>query len=122
MKDDLLMLNLFPEVPTNTYSSRNEIIFVIDHSGSMHGQKIESARATLLLFLKSLPLGCLFNIFSFGSSFSVLFKKGSRVYSEATLREACQLQAAMKADMGGTEILAPLKDIYDKPPIPGYSR
>ncbi|KAK8373062.1 hypothetical protein O3P69_014562, partial [Scylla paramamosain] len=88
---------------------------------SMHGEKIESARATLLLFLKSLPLGCLFNIVSFGSSFSVLFKKGSRVYSEATLREACQLQAAMKADMGGTEILAPLKDIYDKPPIPGYS-
>ncbi|XP_063855565.1 von Willebrand factor A domain-containing protein 5A-like [Scylla paramamosain] len=121
MKDDLLMLNLFPEVPTNTYSSRNEIIFVIDRSGSMHGEKIESARATLLLFLKSLPLGCLFNIVSFGSSFSVLFKKGSRVYSEATLREACQLQAAMKADMGGTEILAPLKDIYDKPPIPGYS-
>ncbi|KAK8390451.1 hypothetical protein O3P69_010260 [Scylla paramamosain] len=28
----------------------------------------------------------------------------------------------MKADMEGTEILAPLKDIYDKPPIPGYSR
>ncbi|KAK8373589.1 hypothetical protein O3P69_014983 [Scylla paramamosain] len=122
MKDDLLMLNLFPEVPTNTYSSRNEIIFVIDRSGSMHGQKIESARATLLLFLKSLPLGCLFNVVSFGSSFSVLFKKGSRVYSETTLREACQLQAAMKADMGGTEILAPLKDIYDKPPTPGYSR
>ncbi|XP_063857438.1 von Willebrand factor A domain-containing protein 5A-like [Scylla paramamosain] len=75
MKDDLLMLNLFPEVPTNSYSSRNEIIFVIDRSGSMHGEKIESARATLLLFLKSLPLGCLFNIVSFGSSFSVLFKK-----------------------------------------------
>ncbi|KAK8372876.1 hypothetical protein O3P69_016204 [Scylla paramamosain] len=77
MKDDLLMLNLFPEVPTNTYSSRNEIIFVIDRSGeeACMGKKIESARATLLLFLKSLPLGCLFNIVSFGSSFSVLFKK-----------------------------------------------
>ncbi len=35
MKDDLLMLNLFPEVPTNTYSSRNEIIFVIDRSGEV---------------------------------------------------------------------------------------
>ncbi|KAK8376844.1 hypothetical protein O3P69_010047 [Scylla paramamosain] len=35
MKDDLLMLNLFPEVPTKTYSSRNEIIFVIDRSGEV---------------------------------------------------------------------------------------
>ena len=33
MKDDLLMLNLFPEVPADSYSSRNEIIFVIDRSG-----------------------------------------------------------------------------------------
>ena len=33
MKDDLLMLNFFPEVPENTYSNRNEIIFVIDRSG-----------------------------------------------------------------------------------------
>uniref|UniRef100_A0A0P4WBW3 VWFA domain-containing protein n=1 Tax=Scylla olivacea TaxID=85551 RepID=A0A0P4WBW3_SCYOL len=122
MRDDLLMLNLFPEVPTNSYSSRNEIIFVIDRSGSMNGDKIQSARATLLLFLKSLPPGCLFNIVSFGSTFSLLFPKGSCAYSETTLREACQLQAAMDADMGGTEILAPFKDIYNKPPIPGYSR
>ena len=33
MKDDLLMLNLFPEVPADSYSSRNEIVFVIDRSG-----------------------------------------------------------------------------------------
>ncbi|XP_063850940.1 von Willebrand factor A domain-containing protein 5A-like isoform X2 [Scylla paramamosain] len=122
MKDDLLMLSLFPELPTNTYSSRNEIVFVIDRSGSMGGEKMQSARATLLLFLKSLPPGCLFNIVSFGSSFSALFPEGSHIYSEKTLNEACQLQANMYADMGGTEILAPLKSIYAKPPTPGYSR
>ncbi|XP_045123544.1 von Willebrand factor A domain-containing protein 5A-like isoform X2 [Portunus trituberculatus] len=122
MRDDLLMLNLFPEMPAQSYSNRNEIVFVVDRSGSMNGENIQSARATLLLFLKSLPAGCLFNIVSFGSSFSSLFPKGSRVYSEKTLREACQLQATMDADMGGTEILAPLKDIYNKPPTPGYSR
>ncbi|KAG0724007.1 von Willebrand factor A domain-containing protein 5A [Chionoecetes opilio] len=37
MKDDLLMLNLFPEVPGDSYSSRNEIIFVIDRSGDIVG-------------------------------------------------------------------------------------
>ncbi|KAG0716912.1 von Willebrand factor A domain-containing protein 5A [Chionoecetes opilio] len=37
MKDDLLMLNLFPEVPADSYSSRNEIIFVIDRSGAIVG-------------------------------------------------------------------------------------
>ena len=37
MKDDMLMLNIFPEVPADNYSSRNEIIFVIDRSGTVTG-------------------------------------------------------------------------------------
>ena len=29
-----MMINLFPEVPQNTISNQNEIIFVIDRSGN----------------------------------------------------------------------------------------
>ncbi|XP_050690301.1 von Willebrand factor A domain-containing protein 5A-like isoform X2 [Eriocheir sinensis] len=122
MKDDLLMLNVFPEVPENTYSDKNEVIFVIDRSGSMTGDKIKYAKTTLLLFLKSLPAGCLFNVVSFGEDYSLLFPKGSRTYTEKTLKIALNLQATMDADMSGTEILKPLQSIYSKPPKIGYYR
>ena len=35
MRDDLLMLNLFPEMPENSYSNKNEIVFVVDRSGEI---------------------------------------------------------------------------------------
>ena len=37
------------------------------------GDRIEAAKAALLVFLKSLPPGCYFNIVGFGSSFALLF-------------------------------------------------
>ncbi|RXG62402.1 von Willebrand factor A domain-containing protein 5A, partial [Armadillidium vulgare] len=74
MKDDIIMLNLFPEVPFEGYSPHNEIILVVDRSGSMGGSKIAKAKTTLLLFLKSLPPGCRFNVISFGSTFNTLFE------------------------------------------------
>ncbi|KAK3886875.1 hypothetical protein Pcinc_008988 [Petrolisthes cinctipes] len=122
MTQHLLMINFFPSLPDNSYSNRNEIIFVIDRSGSMSGSNIHSARTTLLLFLKSLPQGCYFNIVSFGSHFEALFPNGSLQYTEGTLKEAVKLQETMKADMGGTEILNPLKSIYSNLPKPEYSR
>ncbi|KAF2357239.1 von Willebrand factor type A [Trinorchestia longiramus] len=122
MKDQVLMINMFPELPESSYSHFNEVIFVVDRSGSMNGEKIQSARAVLMLFLKSLPLGCRFNIVCFGSSHFFLFKEGSRVYTQETLAEACSLHDKMEADMGGTEILQPLKAIYSQPVDPEFSR
>ena len=42
-------------------------------TGSMRGDRIQSAQAALLVFLKSLPPGCYFNIVGFGSTFALLF-------------------------------------------------
>uniref|UniRef100_A0A2P2I2A9 von Willebrand factor A domain-containing protein 5A-like n=1 Tax=Hirondellea gigas TaxID=1518452 RepID=A0A2P2I2A9_9CRUS len=122
MKDQVIMLNLYPEIPEGSYSHRNEVIFVVDRSGSMQGENIQSARAVLLLFLKSLPPGCLFNIVSFGNTYTLLFKDGSREYCKDTLDKACKLHDKMDADMGGTEILEPLRFIYSKEPSAAYSR
>ncbi|XP_066948726.1 von Willebrand factor A domain-containing protein 5A-like isoform X5 [Macrobrachium rosenbergii] len=122
MKDDLVMVNLHPEFTEESYSHRNEILFVVDCSGSMHGDRIQSARATLLLFLKSLPTGCYFNVISFGSTYSLLFSDGSQEYTEETLKKALGLHSTIEADMGGTEILQPIKQIYSTPPKPGYAR
>ena len=42
-------------------------------TGSMQGERIQAAQAALLVFLKSLPPGCYFNIVGFGSEFALLF-------------------------------------------------
>jgi len=51
-----------------------------------------------------------------------LLDSGSRVYSEDSLKIACDYQAALDASFGGTEILQPLRAIYDKPPMTTHSR
>ncbi|XP_064631384.1 von Willebrand factor A domain-containing protein 5A-like isoform X2 [Lineus longissimus] len=121
MKQDIVMLNFFPESPDGI-TNHGEYIFVVDRSGSMSGSKIASASATLLLFLKSLPVGCYFNVVSFGSRFEFLFKQGSATYNEANLKTALSLQKDMKADFRGTEMYEPLENIYRSPCKDGHPR
>ncbi|XP_057695266.1 von Willebrand factor A domain-containing protein 5A-like isoform X2 [Corythoichthys intestinalis] len=122
--DPVMMLSLYPEFPQEVMSSiatSGEFVFLLDRSGSMDGAPISSARDTLLLLLKSLPVGCYFNVYSFGSSFEPIFKK-SRKYNETTMEMAQKKVEEMQADMGGTEILMPLKHIYSQPCIPSQPR
>ena len=61
--------------------------------------------------------------FSVYQGLNILFAfSGSREYSEESLKAACEHQQVMAADLGGTEILQPLKHIYDKPPMATHSR
>ncbi|XP_078102755.1 von Willebrand factor A domain-containing protein 5A-like [Sander vitreus] len=85
MGDPVVMLSLYPEFPQAVMSA--EFVFLLDRSGSMAGSCIKSARDTLLLLLKSLPMGCYFNIYSFGSSYEHIFPK-SVEYNEKTMEEA----------------------------------
>ena len=98
-----------------------EYIFVIDRSGSMSGNRIRMACDACELFLKSLPKQSKFNIVSFGSNYSEMFK-GSQSYSEKNLNNAVKKLKTFNADMGGTEIYAPLDFIYKKKPEPAYPR
>ncbi|KAF4202730.1 hypothetical protein CNMCM8927_009633 [Aspergillus lentulus] len=79
-----------------------EIIFVIDRSGSMM-DKIDTLKSALRVFLKSLPVGVCFNICSFGSSYSFLWKQ-SLLYNAESLQEALSFVDVVRADMGGTEM------------------
>ncbi|CAN9511055.1 unnamed protein product [Ophioblennius macclurei] len=133
MGDPVVMVSLFPEFPQSVMSavaSCGEFVFLMDRSGSMECNinssrqqetRIGSARDTLLLLLKSLPLGCYFNIYSFGSTYEHIFPK-SVEYTEKTMEEALKKVEKMEADLGGTEILESLQDIYKQPCIPKQPR
>ena len=71
--------------------------------------------------LQSIVPGVAFNILRFGSSFERLWPE-SRVLSEETQREALAHVASIQADLGGTELLSPLQQIFSAPSMSGRSR
>jgi hypothetical protein len=92
---------------TNNIEVTNEFIFVVDCSGSMGDEnKIGLARQAMLLFLKSLPVNCHFNIIRFGSEYNSLFNEITVVYNEENALKAEQLSKNMQADLGGTELVS----------------
>jgi hypothetical protein len=89
------------------FDQTNEFIFVIDCSGSMEDEnKIGLARQAMLLFLKSLPVDCHFNIIRFGSQYKSLFTGITAIYNEENAQKAEQLISGLKADLGGTELVS----------------
>ena len=48
-------------------SVRGDYVFMLDRSYSMNGQRIKKAIEALIIFLKSLPEDCYFNVVSFGN-------------------------------------------------------
>ncbi|XP_057624968.1 von Willebrand factor A domain-containing protein 5A-like [Chionomys nivalis] len=135
MKPDSLMgapsamVSFYPDIPEVEASKAcGEFVFLMDRSGSMElpmnnqmdsQLRIEAAKETLLLLLKSLPMGCYFNIYGFGSSYEKFFLESVK-YTQETMKEAVKRVKDLEADLGGTEILRPLCDIYKAPSIRGH--
>lgn len=94
-----------------------ELIFLLDCSGSMNGSSITEAKQALAVLLKALGGSMRFNIYRFGSRFEKLFTT-SKPYTQDNLDRALNYLSGVSADLGGTELLAPLRDIYD----PGAER
>ncbi|KAB0380535.1 hypothetical protein FD755_008319 [Muntiacus reevesi] len=120
----VIMLNFCPDlqsVQPNLRKTRGEFIFLIDRSGSMNGTNIQRVKDAMLVALKSLMPTCLFNVIGFGSTFKTLFPS-SQTYSEENLAMACENIQKMRADMGGTNILSPLKWVIRQPALRGYPR
>eukprot|EP01102_Stenamoeba_stenopodia_P012214 TRINITY_DN3828_c0_g1_i1.p1 TRINITY_DN3828_c0_g1~~TRINITY_DN3828_c0_g1_i1.p1 ORF type:complete len:722 (+),score=174.56 TRINITY_DN3828_c0_g1_i1:35-2200(+) len=104
------MVTFVPQFVLNEINA--EFIFVVDRSGSMSGTKIEQTKNALELFLRALPASCYFNIIGFGSSFEKLFEEGSQPYTEDNVYEAERHIKKLRADLGGTELMYPLRSIY----------
>uniref|UniRef100_A0A8C4YQW5 von Willebrand factor A domain containing 5A n=1 Tax=Gopherus evgoodei TaxID=1825980 RepID=A0A8C4YQW5_9SAUR len=126
MGDPAVMVTLLPRVPevVPAQSRAWEFILLLDCSGSMacpmdsrdlFRQRINSAKETLILLLKSLPLGCYFNIYGFGSEF-----EQSMEYTQLTMAESLQGVQLLQANLGGTKFLEPLQAIYRSPCRDGH--
>lgn len=106
---------------TDNLSKGREIIFVLDCSGSMEGESIEEARKALEIMIRALNPDTMFNIYRFGNRFESLYPK-SKSYNENSMRKALKYLSKTDASFGGTEVLAPLADIYQKELLASHRR
>ncbi|KAM6925451.1 von Willebrand factor A domain-containing protein 5B1 [Xenentodon cancila] len=124
LHNPVVMLNLCPDLKcicSDLRKVHGEYIFLIDRSGSMSGVNINRVKDAMVVILKSLVPGCLFNIIGFGSTFKSLFTT-SQCYEEEALAVACEYVRKIRADMGGTNILPPLTWILRQPAFSGHPR
>jgi Ca-activated chloride channel family protein len=96
----------------------SEVLFVLDCSGSMGGDSITCAKRALALCVRALSPHDSFNLIRFGSSYSSLWPE-SRAFNEQSLAEATHHIEQIEADLGGTDIFAPLQAIFAQKPKAG---
>ena len=86
-------------------------IFIIDQSGSMHGEPIELVKETLIFFMQSLPKNSYFQLIGFGSSVKFI-NENPVEYTEDNVKKTIKKIKALDANLGGTELILPLREIY----------
>jgi Ca-activated chloride channel family protein len=114
-KDDevFALLMVMPPAVAAVEQARlpREVVFVLDHSGSMAGASIEQARAALKLALARLRASDSFNVVRFNQRTDSLFPTAQPA-SRANLAAAQRYVDAIRAD-GGTEMLPALRLALD---------
>ena len=87
-------------------------IFLIDQSGSMAGSAIRIVSESILYFLQSLTKGSYFQLIGFGSTFKKINDKPLE-YNKENVKNTMDIIKNLKADLGGTDISSPLKEIFN---------
>lgn len=122
LKSEAMRLSFYrpaQEAQTEGTAAR-EFIFLIDRSGSMSGGRMRTVKESMSVFLRSLPEGCIFNVFNFESGFISCWKE-SQPYTQKSLEEADKFVSHYDAT-GGTEIMAPLRAIFETKPQEEFFR
>ena len=88
-------------------------IFLIDQSGSMKGKTFEITKKALELFMQSLPAKSYYQLIGFGTYF-VKYDKNPKEYIKRNIEESIKIIRKLYANLGGTDILSPLKNIFSK--------
>ena len=87
-------------------------IFLVDQSGSMRGNSIDLVKKALVLFIQSLPPKSYFQLIGFGTNFHK-YNENPVEYNKDNVKNILSIINNLKADMGGTNISEPLKDIFE---------
>ncbi len=104
---DYALIMLMPPTKGSAVRIPREVVYVIDTSGSMHGESIEQARSALQLSLQKLQPQDRFNVIQFNSNTSALFR-GSVAVNPQNIRMAQEYVAGLQAE-GGTEMMSALQ-------------
>ena len=96
----------------NLVTSPCLFIFLLDQSGSMYGDKIKISKKALELFLQSLPTKSYYQLIGFGSKF-VKYDETPKEYNQENINQSMKCIETLNADLGGTNIYDPLKNIYE---------
>lgn len=104
-EDDYFLLAVSPgwDLLKGRHETPETIIFVLDTSGSMEGEKFEQARIALRRMLDDLSPDDRFNLIGFSSDVRTLFPEGPRRATESARRQAQRWVDALQAT-GGTAI------------------
>lgn len=116
----LLMLMPPDDHFTQTQRLPREMIFVIDTSGSMHGQSMEQAKDALYYALSLLDGNDSFNIIGFDNKVTEMSEQPV-VANDFNLRRAKRFIYNLQAD-GGTDIKAALDAVLDANEHEGFVR
>lgn len=84
--------------------------FVLDHSGSMEGEKLTQAKLALKLCMRQLSQGDFFTIIAFDDKY-ITFSEAPVPYTQASLEQADSWIDQIVPE-GGTEIFAPLSYLF----------
>ncbi|NWU87250.1 VMA5A protein, partial [Onychorhynchus coronatus] len=127
----VVMLTLMPNIPEVVPGPGHlgEFLFLMDCSLFQDAQVPLTSSAhpsicpqnTLLFLLKSLPLGCYFNIYSFGATFKAFYPQ-SVEYTQENMDSAMGRISSICPDLGGCDLLGLLRSIYSTPLLYGHPR
>ena len=80
----------------------------------MEGKAIKIVKDSLIFFLQSLPKNSYYQLIGFGSCVNYIFSKEPAKYTVDNVKETIKEIRRIKADLGGTKLLKPLKYIFNK--------
>nr|XP_021146905.1 von Willebrand factor A domain-containing protein 5A-like isoform X3 [Columba livia] len=115
--DPMVLVTLAPSIPEAVprQHQSGEFIFLLDTTF------LEHAQDSLLFLLKSLPLGCYFNIYCYGQTSEGIYPQ-SVEYTQDNVMEAMQRIPSTGSSLGDTNLLGTLRSIYDTPRPHGHTR
>ncbi|NXW11248.1 VMA5A protein, partial [Fregetta grallaria] len=133
----VVMVTLMPSIPevVPNPGQLGEFLFLMDRSlfqdaqvppeeifgGGFSAHPSICPQNTLLFLLKSLPLGCYFNIYSFGATFKAFYPQ-SVEYTQESMDNAVGRISSICPDLGGCDLLGLLRSIYSTRLLHGRPR